>query len=56
MLLRGQLADIGRGAAPDNFVRPDEMDKREREKLVAALKAIDRFAVRTRAEFTGKLI
>lgn len=56
VLLRGQLADIGRGAAPDNFVRPDEMDKREREKLVAALKAIDRFAVRTRAEFTGKLI
>lgn len=56
VLLRGQLNDAAEGKAPDNFVRPDEMDKREREKLVDALKAIDRFAARTRAEFTGKLI
>ena len=56
VLLRGQLIDVAAGKAPDNFVRPEEMDKREREKLIAALKAIDRFAARTRAEFTGKLI
>jgi CBS domain-containing protein len=55
-LLRGQLTDEEAGKAPDNFVRPDEMDKRERERLIAALKAIDRFAAHTRAEFTGKLL
>ncbi|MBL0932928.1 MAG: hypothetical protein IBJ15_22810, partial [Alphaproteobacteria bacterium] len=42
--------------APDNYVRPDEMGKRERARLIDALKAIDRFAARTRAEFTGRLI
>jgi signal-transduction protein with cAMP-binding, CBS, and nucleotidyltransferase domain len=56
VLLRGQLTDVADGKAPDNFVRPEEMDKRERDKLISALKAIDRFAARTRAEFTGKLI
>ncbi|MCM0020883.1 MAG: DUF294 nucleotidyltransferase-like domain-containing protein [Tagaea sp.] len=56
VLLRGQLTDVAAGKPPDNFVRPDEMDKREREKLIDALKTIDRFAARTRAEFTGKLI
>jgi len=56
VLLRGQLTDIDNGKAPDNYVRPDELDKRERARLIGALKAIDRFAARTRAEFTGRLI
>ena len=56
VLLRGQLTDIDNGKAPDNYVRPDELGKRERARLIAALKAIDRFAARTRAEFTGQLI
>jgi signal-transduction protein with cAMP-binding, CBS, and nucleotidyltransferase domain len=56
VLLRGQLTHVANGKPPDNFVRPGEMGKREREKLIGALKSIDRFAARTRAEFTGKLI
>jgi CBS domain-containing protein len=55
-LLRGQLTDIDNAKPPDNFVRPDELGKRERDRLIGALKAIDRFAARTRAEFTGRLI
>jgi signal-transduction protein with cAMP-binding, CBS, and nucleotidyltransferase domain len=56
VLLRGQLTDIDNGKAPDNYVRPDEIGKRERARLIDGLKAIDRFAARTRAEFTGRLI
>jgi CBS domain-containing protein len=55
-LLRGQLADARAGRVPDNFVRPDELSKRERGRLTEALRAIDQFANATRAEFTGRLL
>ena len=55
-LLRGQLADARAGRTPDTFVRPDELSKVERARLVAALQAIDGFLTRTRADFTGRLL
>jgi len=55
-LLRGQLADAAAGRVPDSYVRPDELSKTERGRLVDALKAIDQFLQRTRADFTGRLL
>ncbi len=55
-LLRGQLADARAGRTPDTFVRPDELSKAERARLVSALQAIDAFLTRTRADFTGRLL
>jgi signal-transduction protein with cAMP-binding, CBS, and nucleotidyltransferase domain len=56
ILLRGQLADASAGREPDSYVRPDELAKGERAALVEALRAIDAFLTRTRADFTGRLL
>lgn len=56
LMLRAQLADAREGRRPDNFVRPDSLSKAERSALVEALRAVDDFLARTRADFTGRLL
>ena len=53
VLLRQQLADFHAGCAIGNFVDPDTLTRLERERLVDALKAIDRLRKSVRADFTG---
>ena len=52
-LLRQQLADFHAGQPVGNHVDPDQMSRLERERLVDALKTIDRLRKRARADFTG---
>ena len=56
LMLRAQLADAREGRRPDNFIRPDSLSKAERSALVEALRAVDDFLARTRADFTGRLL
>lgn len=53
VLLRQQLADFHAGHAIGNHVDPETLTRLERERLVDALKAIDRLRKRVRADFTG---
>ncbi|MBI3514671.1 MAG: CBS domain-containing protein [Proteobacteria bacterium] len=55
VLLRQQLADFRVGAPPGNFVDPDTLSRRARDRLVEALRAIDDFRQRARAELTGEV-
>jgi signal-transduction protein with cAMP-binding, CBS, and nucleotidyltransferase domain len=53
VLLRQQLADFHAGHDVGNFVDPDTLSRLERERLAAALRAIDRLRKRARGEFAG---
>jgi signal-transduction protein with cAMP-binding, CBS, and nucleotidyltransferase domain len=53
VLLRQQLADFHAGHDVGNFVDPDTLSRLERERLIDALRAIERLRKRARAEFTG---
>ncbi len=53
VLLRQQLADFHAGQPVGNHVDPNGLTRLERERLVEALKAIDRLRKRARADFTG---
>ncbi|MFM8990036.1 MAG: putative nucleotidyltransferase substrate binding domain-containing protein, partial [Alphaproteobacteria bacterium] len=53
VLLRQQLADFHAGRQVGNHADPDQLTRLERERLVSALKAIDRLRRRARADFTG---
>jgi len=53
VLLRQQLADFHAGHDVGNFVDPVALTRIERERLVDALRAIDRLRKRARADFTG---
>lgn len=55
-LLRQQLSDDAAGRKVGNFVDPEALGTRARAGLVEALKRIDEFRRRVRAEFTGRLI
>lgn len=55
LLLAQQLADFRIGAPPGNFVDPDALARRERDGLIGALRAIDDFRQRVRAELTGEV-
>jgi signal-transduction protein with cAMP-binding, CBS, and nucleotidyltransferase domain len=52
-MLRQQLADFHAGRPVGNHVDPEALTRLERERLVEALKAIDRLRKRARADFTG---
>jgi signal-transduction protein with cAMP-binding, CBS, and nucleotidyltransferase domain len=53
VLLRQQLADVHAGRPAGNHVDPGLLTRLERERLVEALKSIDRLRRRARADFTG---
>jgi signal-transduction protein with cAMP-binding, CBS, and nucleotidyltransferase domain len=53
VLLRQQLRDFHAGHDVGNFVDPETLTRLERERLVEALRAIERLRKRARAEFTG---
>jgi CBS domain-containing protein len=55
VLLRQQLADDAAGAEIGNFVDPETLSRRERERLVESLRAVEAFRKRVRAELTGEL-
>jgi CBS domain-containing protein len=54
VLLRQQLADFHAGRRVGNLVEPRALSRHDRQHLVAALRAIDRFRKLTRAAFTGE--
>ncbi len=56
LLLRQQLADYLAGRTVGNFVDPKAATRRERDHLVVALRAIDLFSKRVRAELTGQML
>jgi signal-transduction protein with cAMP-binding, CBS, and nucleotidyltransferase domain len=53
VMLRQQLADFRAGQPVGNHVDPDALTRLERDRLVDALKAIERLRKRARADFTG---
>lgn len=53
VLLRQQLADFHAGRAVGNHVDPELLSRFERERLVEALKVIERLRKRARSDFTG---
>ncbi len=55
LLLRQQLADFHAGRKVGNFVDPDALSRRERDLLVDALRAIEAFRKRVRADLTGEV-
>jgi len=55
-LLRSQLAEARASRPPSNFVRPEALTARERRRLVETLKTIRALQVRTRADFTGRVL
>jgi CBS domain-containing protein len=54
VLLRQQLADFHAQRRVGNLVEPRALSRHDRQHLVAALRAIDRFRKLTRAAFTGE--
>jgi CBS domain-containing protein len=56
LILRAQLADAREGRVPGNFVRPAALSKADRAALSEALRVVDDFLARTRADFTGRLL
>jgi signal-transduction protein with cAMP-binding, CBS, and nucleotidyltransferase domain len=55
VLLRQQLADFHAGRRVGNLVEPRTLSRHDRQHLVAALRAIERFRKHTRGAFTGEL-
>ena len=55
LLLRQQLADFHARRKVGNFVDPDALSRRERTLLKQALRAIDAFRKRVRADITGEV-
>lgn len=55
VLLRQQLADFHAGRRVGNLVEPRTLSQHDRQHLVAALRAIERFRKHTRGAFTGEL-
>jgi CBS domain-containing protein len=55
VLLRQQLEDFHAGRKVGNFVDPDLLSRRERDTLVDALRAIEQFRKRVRADLTGEV-
>jgi CBS domain-containing protein len=52
-LLRQQVADLRQGREPGDFIAEASLGRRERDELVAHLRAIDNFRSSLRSEFTG---
>ncbi|MCP5158008.1 MAG: CBS domain-containing protein [Gammaproteobacteria bacterium] len=55
LLLGQQIADFRIGRKITYFVHPDNLSRRVKERLIDAMKAIDRLRDRVRAELTGNL-
>lgn len=55
LLLRQQVADYLAGRKVSNFVKPDDLSKRDRERLIESFRAIDNLRERLRAEFTASV-
>lgn len=53
VMLRQQLADFHAGRPVGNHVDPESLTRLERERLVEALKVVERLRKRARADFTG---
>jgi signal-transduction protein with cAMP-binding, CBS, and nucleotidyltransferase domain len=53
LLLRQQIADHQAGREVSNYVQPDGLSKRDRELMIAALRAIEALRTKVRIEFTG---
>jgi CBS domain-containing protein len=54
-LLVQQLADAAAGCELGNYVDPLGLSKFERERLVESMRAVDKFAGRAHADFTGRV-
>lgn len=55
LLLRQQITDFQAGKKISRFVHPDRLSKHVKEQLADAMKSIDRFRDRVRAELTANL-
>jgi signal-transduction protein with cAMP-binding, CBS, and nucleotidyltransferase domain len=55
LMLRQQLADHAAGRKVGNFVDPDTLSRRDRDRLVDSLRAVETFRKSVRAELTGEV-
>ncbi len=55
LLLRQQVADFKAGRPVNNYVAPQSLSTRERDRLIDAFKAIANLRDRVRTDFTGDI-